>query len=150
MAPLTSMAVTAWLHCNSPSNSHNASSMGMVGWTWLALDEYISMTRLWKKKVMKSRVKTRKKNFHSYESSQAFSPNKHKPGRVGAGKVQSTANRNTAKCCQKNSLQCQELQASVFSRKESILVFSYPKFSKYKQLRVPGGRKTMLYRIQST
>ena len=78
------------------------------------------------------------------------SPNNHKPGRVGAGKVHSIANRNTATCYRKNFLQCQELEASVFSRKEPILVFSYPKFSKYKHLRVTGGRRTMVYRIQST
>lgn len=61
------------------------------------------------------------KVFHSYESSQALSPNNHKPGEVGGNK-EGTAKRSTAKCLSEKLPATLELDASVPIFQESACV----------------------------
>lgn len=113
------------------------------------------MTKLWNKRggtpplIFSPQI--RKKKSSTAMNLHKPSPNNHKPGEVGAGTVhRSTAKRNTAKCLSENVLQSRNwMHLCLFSRKEPVLGFSYLKFSKlYKDLRVSGGSRTMVYRIQ--
>lgn len=102
MPPLASIAVAVWLRFNTVTPVRTRTLPGR--WQdepgWLALDEYIRVTRPCKKRWLTRGQKLGKKFFHSQDSSQALSPPNHKPGEGsgGRGGTQEPVKRRISKC----------------------------------------------------